>query len=108
MRRETSRLSFLMCPFCVRALVPSPTTNSVRSSACGDVAGIDDQKNVGRDVLQRMAQVAGSRPVIAALLPRAVARLGLCDRDAELQEQAAVVGKRLPPCDDLMLQRLAP
>jgi hypothetical protein len=26
MRRETSRVSFLMCPFCVRALVPSKTT----------------------------------------------------------------------------------
>jgi hypothetical protein len=26
MRRETSRVSFLMCPFCVRALVPSRTT----------------------------------------------------------------------------------
>jgi hypothetical protein len=25
-RRETSRVSFLMCPFCVRALVPSKTT----------------------------------------------------------------------------------
>jgi hypothetical protein len=27
MRRDTSRVSFLMCPFCVRALVPSPTTH---------------------------------------------------------------------------------
>ena len=26
MRRETSRVSFLMCPFCVRELVPSATT----------------------------------------------------------------------------------
>jgi hypothetical protein len=26
MRRETSRVSFLMCPFCVRALLTSPTT----------------------------------------------------------------------------------
>jgi hypothetical protein len=26
MRREMSRVSFLMCPFCVRALMPSTTT----------------------------------------------------------------------------------
>jgi hypothetical protein len=26
MRRETSRVSFLMCPFCVRGLVSSATT----------------------------------------------------------------------------------
>jgi hypothetical protein len=29
MRRETSRVSFLMCPFCVRALVPSATTQLI-------------------------------------------------------------------------------
>jgi hypothetical protein len=28
MRRETSRVSFLICPFCVRALVPTPTTHT--------------------------------------------------------------------------------
>jgi hypothetical protein len=28
MRRETSRVSFLMCPFCVRALLPSGATPS--------------------------------------------------------------------------------
>jgi len=28
MRRETSRVSFLMCPFCVRALVSLSTTGS--------------------------------------------------------------------------------
>jgi hypothetical protein len=27
MRRETSRVSFLMCPFCVRAVMPSEATN---------------------------------------------------------------------------------
>jgi hypothetical protein len=27
MRREASHVSFLMCPFCVRALVPSEATN---------------------------------------------------------------------------------
>ena len=26
MRREASRVSFLMCPFCVRPLMPSTTT----------------------------------------------------------------------------------
>lgn len=26
MRRETSRVSFVMCPFCVRGVVPSSTT----------------------------------------------------------------------------------
>jgi hypothetical protein len=26
MRRETSRVSFLMCPFCVRGLLPDKTT----------------------------------------------------------------------------------
>jgi hypothetical protein len=31
MRRETSRVSFLMCPFCVRALLTSPTTRSFHS-----------------------------------------------------------------------------
>ena len=33
MRRETSRVSFLMCPFCVRAWVPSVTTRR-RASPC--------------------------------------------------------------------------
>jgi hypothetical protein len=28
MRRETSRASFLMCPFCARVSVPNPTTRS--------------------------------------------------------------------------------
>jgi hypothetical protein len=28
MRRETSRVSFLMCPFCVRVSVPNATTRS--------------------------------------------------------------------------------
>jgi hypothetical protein len=32
MRRETSRVSFLMCPFCVRALMPSTTTRAVDGS----------------------------------------------------------------------------
>jgi hypothetical protein len=32
MRRETSRVSFLMCPFCVRALVSPSTTGSVSAS----------------------------------------------------------------------------
>jgi hypothetical protein len=26
MRRETSRVSFVMCPFCVRAMMPSQAT----------------------------------------------------------------------------------
>jgi hypothetical protein len=29
MRRETSRVSFLMCPFCVRELLTSPTTSRI-------------------------------------------------------------------------------
>src|SRR5215207_1101922 len=29
MRRETSRVSFLMCPFCVRRVVPGLTTQSL-------------------------------------------------------------------------------
>jgi hypothetical protein len=34
MRRETSRVSFLMCPFCVRALLTSPAT--LHPVACPD------------------------------------------------------------------------
>jgi hypothetical protein len=35
MRRATSRVSFLMCPFCVRALMPSQTpTHPLRSQSC--------------------------------------------------------------------------
>jgi hypothetical protein len=31
MRREASRVSFLMCPFCVRAVLRTLTTNAVKS-----------------------------------------------------------------------------
>src|SRR5215210_7528253 len=31
MRRETSRVSLLMCPFCVRALVPTATTQLIHA-----------------------------------------------------------------------------
>jgi hypothetical protein len=40
MRRQTSRVSFLMCPFCVRALVPREATRleaaSKRAKARGE------------------------------------------------------------------------
>jgi hypothetical protein len=32
MRRETARVSFLMCPFCVRCLSPTEATTGVRDS----------------------------------------------------------------------------
>ena len=51
-----------------------------------------------------VVRCTGIRPLLAHAVPR----LRLCDGDAELQEQGVVVGKRLPPCDDLMLQRIAP
>jgi hypothetical protein len=40
MRRETSRVSFLMCPFCVRVLVPSlPTHQRALFRRCSSRAG---------------------------------------------------------------------
>ena len=45
MRRETSRVSFLMCPFCVRLVLPTPTTkprspwHAHRSSVLAAVQG---------------------------------------------------------------------
>ena len=32
MRREASRVSFLMCPFCVRGLLTAPTTDCIPAS----------------------------------------------------------------------------
>jgi hypothetical protein len=38
MRRETSRVSFLMCPFCVRALMPSEATHLASAYTTGRVS----------------------------------------------------------------------
>jgi hypothetical protein len=40
MRRETSRVSFLMCPFCVRAPVPSSTTHSATQTSELEYIGV--------------------------------------------------------------------
>jgi hypothetical protein len=39
--RETSRVSFLMCPFCVRAVMPKMTTHSANRRPLQGAAGTD-------------------------------------------------------------------
>jgi hypothetical protein len=57
MRRETSRVSFLMCPFCVRGVLSNETTEIETTStdeldvvdhAVPDVVDRDDSDLVGR------------------------------------------------------------
>jgi hypothetical protein len=47
MRRETSRVSFLMCPFCVRGQLLSPTTDAAPSSYLWTFAGAWGTRAVG-------------------------------------------------------------
>src|SRR5829696_5886504 len=80
MRRETSRVSLLMCPFCVRKLVPGATTalerwwGSALTLACGfglraciSARGVTVSLHVGGDRGVRVQRErAGLRLVAAA------------------------------------------
>jgi hypothetical protein len=53
MRRETSRVSFLMCPFCVRALVPETTTSYTLSRALRrDAIAVDPFRADARELVR--------------------------------------------------------
>jgi hypothetical protein len=59
MRRETSRV-FLMCPFCVRHLVPSSTTESEVSDPAPQLRALLGDETLGRGSHQR-ARVVGRK-----------------------------------------------
>jgi hypothetical protein len=60
MRREASRVSFLMCPFCVRALMSISTTDSVLDACAGSLlAGDADESTASRSERVRMQRRKG-------------------------------------------------
>jgi hypothetical protein len=50
MRRETSRVSFLMCPFCVRALVSLSTTGSGLGNQAASSSGSQGRHTLSNDL----------------------------------------------------------
>ena len=101
MRRETSRVSFLMCPFCVRAPLPHATTVP---APFGGVAKVADfpassrgprkgcaHRDADRCSMQRAARIrrlyrlrsSEGRRECAELLERMVDWPGICGRPAE-------------------------
>jgi hypothetical protein len=55
MRRETSRVSFLMCPFCVRGSLSVFTTESVYGAARGIPVGVCFDRLVTTGLALRIA-----------------------------------------------------
>jgi hypothetical protein len=101
MRRETSRVSFLMCPFCVRALLPHATTVPALFGAVAKVADFPASsrgprkgcahRDADRCSMQRAARIrrlyrlrsSEGRRECSELLERMVDRPGICARPAE-------------------------
>jgi hypothetical protein len=61
MRRETSRVSFLMCPFCVRALMPSEATY-VRASQQRPSGWSPEHREDAEDGFARTCAASPGRP----------------------------------------------
>jgi hypothetical protein len=58
MRRETSRVSFLMCPFCVRVLLPHATTVPALFGAVAKVADFPASSRVRGRVALTATRIA--------------------------------------------------
>ena len=69
MRRETSRVSFLMCPFCVRHLLTRSTTQLTSARRASGLTTIAGKSSGKRQLSSRLrcfasdsAEARGSRP----------------------------------------------
>jgi hypothetical protein len=112
MRRETSRVSFLMCPFCVRALLPHATTVPALFGAVAKVADFPASsrgprkgcahRDADRCSMQRAARIrrlyrlrsSEGRRECSELLERMVDRPGICARPAEHARCCRTGGQR--------------